>query len=161
MVEPVIRLARTSDAYEIAIMSRCLVEVGLRGWSWPPERVARSIKAPETNAIVAHVGSHLTAFALMEFGDMHAHLSLLAVQPTHQRCGIGRRLLGWLEESALAAGITTVSLELRANNYSARSFYHALGYRDKTYIAGYYRGVETALRMERDIRRAPLKTSDT
>jgi ribosomal protein S18 acetylase RimI-like enzyme len=89
----------------------------------------------------------------MEFGEVQAHLSLLAVKPSHHRCGIGRALVHWLEESALTAGITTVTLELRANNYGARAFYRLLGFEEGAYIPGYYRGVETALRMSRDIRR--------
>ncbi|MCE9640927.1 MAG: GNAT family N-acetyltransferase, partial [Betaproteobacteria bacterium] len=99
------------------------------------------------------VRNHLTGFAIMNFGDEQAHLSLLAVTPSHQRCGIGRQIMDWLEESALVAGITTVNLELRANNFAARDFYRALGFTDSAYIPGYYRGVETALRMSRDIRR--------
>src|SRR5581483_3468345 len=104
MTQSVIRLATAADAYEIAVMSRYLIEVGLRGWSWPPERVVRSIRAQSTLAIAAEVRSHLVGFAIMEFGDVQAHLSLLAVKPSHQRCGIGRALLEWLEESALTAG---------------------------------------------------------
>ena len=44
-------------------------------------------------------------------------------------------------------------LELRANNYGARAFYRLLGFQEGAYIPGYYRGIETALRMSRDIRR--------
>jgi ribosomal protein S18 acetylase RimI-like enzyme len=152
-VEPVFRLGTSADAYEIAVMSRYLVEVGLRGWSWPPERVAKAIRARSTIVVVAEVRSHLVGFAIAEFGDIQAHLSLLAVKPSHHRCGIGRGLVRWLEESALIAGITTMTLELRANNYGARAFYRLLGFQEGSYIPGYYRGVETALRMSRDIRR--------
>jgi ribosomal-protein-alanine N-acetyltransferase len=102
---------------------------------------------------VADVGRSLVAFAIMDFGDTTAHLSLLAVKPSHQRCGIGRQLMAWMEEAALAAGITTVSLELRSNNFAARTFYRMLGYKELSYIPGYYRGVETAVKMSRDIRR--------
>ena len=153
MVAPTFRLATAADAYEIAVMSRYLIEVGLRGWSWPPERVAKAVKARATCVVIGEVRSHLVGFGIMEFGDVQAHLSLLAVKPSHQRCGIGRALIAWLEESALTAGITTITLELRANNYGARSFYRMLGFQDGAYIPGYYRGIETALRMSRDIRR--------
>lgn len=153
MTGPSYRLAVSSDAYEIAVMSRYLVEIGLRGWSWPPERVARSIRARETNVLVAEVRSNLVAFAIMDFADTAAHLSLLAVKPSHQRCGIGRGLMTWMEEAALTAGITRVSLELRSNNFSARAFYRMLGYKELSYIPGYYRGIETAVKMSRDIRR--------
>jgi len=153
MAHTTIRLATAGDAYEIAVMSRYLIEVGLRGWSWPPERVVKAIRTDATLAVAAEVGSHLVGFGIMEFGEVQAHLSLLAVKPSYQRCGIGRALLDWMEESALTAGIKTITLELRANNYGARSFYRLLGFKEQAYIPGYYRGVETALRMSRDIRR--------
>lgn len=153
MTQPEFRLARPSDAYEIAVMSRYLVEVGLRGWSWHPERVLKAIRAPDTNVLVATVKNKLVGFAIMEFGDTKAHLSLLAVKPSHQRCGIGRQMVHWLEEAALTAGISTIQLELRANNFGARCFYKMLGFKETAYIPGYYRNVETAVRMTRDIRR--------
>lgn len=154
MSTPVFRLATAADAYEIAVMSRYLVEVGLRGWSWHPERVAKAIRARDTNVVVAEVKQNLVGFAIMEFGDAKAHLSLLAVKPSHQRCGIGRQMVVWLEDAALVAGISAINLELRANNFGARCFYKTLGFKETAYIPGYYRGVETAVKMSRDIRRA-------
>ncbi|OGA02763.1 MAG: hypothetical protein A2W68_11720 [Betaproteobacteria bacterium RIFCSPLOWO2_02_64_14] len=153
MTASVFRLAQPADAYEIAVMSRYLIEVGLRGWTWHPDRVGKAIRARDTDVVVATVATHVVAFAIMEFGDTSAHLSLLAVKPTHQRCGLGRRLMDWLEEAALTAGITTIKLELRSNNFGARCFYRMLGYRETAYVSGYYRGVETAVKMSRDIRR--------
>jgi ribosomal protein S18 acetylase RimI-like enzyme len=154
MAQAVIRIATAADAYEIAVMSRCLIEIGLRGWTWHPDRVARAIQARETNVIVAESARLRVGVGIMEFGEKSAHLSLLAVKPTHQRCGLGRRMMAWLEEAAVTAGVTTITLELRTNNFAARCFYRILGFREATYIPGYYRGVETALRMTRDIRRA-------
>ena len=157
MPAPRYRLATPADAYEIAVMSRYLIEVGLRGWTWPPERVGKAVRARDTNVVVADVKQHLVGFAIMDFGETAAHLSLLAVKPTHQRCGIGRALVTWMEEAALTAGITSVSLELRSNNFPARTFYRMLGYKELAYIPGYYRGVETAVKMGRDIRKIAPK----
>jgi [ribosomal protein S18]-alanine N-acetyltransferase len=153
MSQTTIRLARAGDAYEIGVMSRYLIEAGLHGWSWPPERVLQAIRNCNTNVAVAEAADHLVGFGIMEFGDTRAHLALLAVKPTHQRCGIGRDVLTWLMDAALVAGIESVTLELRANNYAARMFYRSLAFKETTYLPGYYRGVETALRMSRDIRR--------
>ena len=158
MSAPLFRLATVADAYEIAVMSRYLVEVGLRGWSWHPERVAKAVRARDTSVVVAEAERNLVGFAIMEFGDVKAHLSLLAVKPSHQRCSIGRQLMEWLEEAALVAGITTINLELRTNNFGARCFYKMLGFKETAYIPGYYRGVETAVKMSRDIRRALPQT---
>jgi ribosomal-protein-alanine N-acetyltransferase len=134
-------------------MSRALIETGL-GWSWTRERVARNISSASTVTVVAFDGDRLIGFAIMYFGDEHAHLNLLAVRPRYQRAGLGRYLVHWLEESALVAGIGTIRLELRASNRGARRFYERLGFAEVGRVPDYYAGVETAVRMARDIRRA-------
>ncbi len=153
MHAPALRLAVPSDATPVAVMSRALVEDGLPGWSWDPQRVERAIRARDTCVLVAAHGSAIGGFAIMNFGDTQAHLSLLAVLPSQQRKGIGTRMMAWLEESALVAGIEKINLELRANNQAAREFYRALGFVESASLPGYYQGYEAALRMTRDIRR--------
>jgi ribosomal protein S18 acetylase RimI-like enzyme len=151
-----LRLGRLTDAASIAVMSRELIETGL-GWSWTPARVVRSIRNRDTVTLIAVDGARMVAFAIMHFGDEHAHLNLLAVRPSHQRNGIGTRLVDWMMESAHVAGMVTVSLELRAGNDAARRFYRALGFDDSAFIPGYYRGREMALRMIRELRPANLQ----
>jgi ribosomal protein S18 acetylase RimI-like enzyme len=134
-------------------MARELIEAGL-GWSWTPSRVGREILSPETVVLAACHGERVVAFAIMHFGDDTAHLNLLAVELDFQRAGIGRRLVIWLEESALTAGIASIGLELRASNQTARRFYYDLGYQETGVVPGYYRGLEAAIRMARALRPA-------
>ncbi|MBI2319309.1 MAG: GNAT family N-acetyltransferase [Betaproteobacteria bacterium] len=155
-IDITLRLARTAEAPAIAAMSRDLIEAGL-GWSWESARVARAIRDRDTLVLIACDRARMVGFAIMQFGDEQAHLNLLAVRPSHQRLGIGRRMVGWLLESALVAGIATVTLELRAANTAARRFYQALGFAESAYIPGYYRGREMALRMTRELRRPNLQ----
>jgi [ribosomal protein S18]-alanine N-acetyltransferase len=147
----VLRLARPADAEVIAAMSRDLIESGL-GWSWSPERVARSLQDKNTVTLIATEHGHVVAFAITFFGDEHAHLSLLAVRPAHQRQGIGRRMMEWIVRSARVAGTATLHLELRARNQGARRFYRSLGFVESAYIPGYYKGREMALRMTQELR---------
>jgi ribosomal-protein-alanine N-acetyltransferase len=146
-----LRLAQGSDANRIAFMSRDLIEVGL-GWSWQPERVTRTMRRSDTTTLVACDGRRVIGFAIMQFGDEHAHLSLLAVSASHRRRGVGKRLMAWLTESAYTAGIAVIHLELRTANQAARRFYRALGFVEGAYIPGYYCGREMALRMLRELR---------
>jgi ribosomal-protein-alanine N-acetyltransferase len=153
MRTPELRLAVLPDATPIALMSRTLIEDGLPGWAWDPQRVTRAIRARETVVVVAAERHAIHGFAIMDFGDEHAHLSLFAVLPDQQRRGLGSRLLAWLEASALVAGIGTINLELRESNRAARDFYAARGFTESAYLPGYYQRRESALRMSRDIRR--------
>jgi ribosomal-protein-alanine N-acetyltransferase len=164
-----IRLAEQRDAQAIALMSRDFVEAGL-GWKYDAARVLRAIRDRETLAVVACEGAKaagrgaIAGFAIMEFGDERAHLVLLAVRPAHRRLGIGQRLLEWMLQSARAAGMASIHLELRSGNEAARRFYRAMGFYETVLVPGYYRGgegrKEGAIKMLR-VLRAPGPTPYT
>ena len=146
-----LRPASSADAMPIAQMSRELIEAGLP-WTWTPERVARNLGRHETLVLTARDAEHLAGFAIMQFGDERAHLSLLAVRAEYQRQGVARRMLQWLTDSALTAGIASIHLELRESNLGARRFYLEQGFAETLRIPRYYSGSETAVRMMREIR---------
>jgi ribosomal-protein-alanine N-acetyltransferase len=144
-------LAGAADAQAIAAMSRDLIEAGL-GWEYRPERVAKMIRNPDTVGLVARDMPRLAGFALMSFGDERAHLVLLAVRPHHQRRGIARRMVDWLVESALTAGMASIHVELRADNAAAFGLYRSAGFAETLRVPGYYRGRAAAVRMLRLLR---------
>jgi len=156
-----IRLAEPRDAQTIAVMSRDLIEPGL-GWRYDASRILGRIRHRDTVTLVASERGRTVGFAIMDFGDERAHLVLLAVQPAQRRRGLGRRLLDWMVESALVAGIGSIHLELRASNEAARAFYKAMGFTETLVVPGYYRGPggakESAMRMLRMLRSADTPT---
>ncbi len=144
-------LADISDAVEIAVLSRDLIEAGLH-WTWTPPRVAASIRRRDTNVLVARVGERgagedpgaagsggrgLAGFGIMRYGPTDAHLELFAVHPDHRREGVGGRMLAWLE--------------VRAANRGAQAFYERMGYQKLAALPGYYEGREPAIRMAHDL----------
>jgi ribosomal protein S18 acetylase RimI-like enzyme len=143
--------ARVADAARLAAMSHELIESGLRP-AWGPARIAWYVRHPESVVLTARSDRTIAGFAIMRYADEAAHLNLLAVDPLHRRRGIARRLVTWLEETALTAGTFLIELELRARNEAARAFYGTLGYRELGRVPGYYQGVEAAIRMQRDVR---------
>lgn len=149
-----LRPAKRSDAEIMARMSRDFIETGL-GWQWRSERILRHILCPDSVVLAARTSEKLMGFAIMHFRLEEAYLLLLAVDSLCRRCGIGRQLVEWLEKSARTAGITTIYLEVRADNKAARAFYGELGYHDLYLIPGYYQGREPALRMAHDLRVKP------
>ena len=145
-----IDIACTGDIEALSVMSRDLIERGLR-WRYRPERMRALLRDPNICVVVARQGDRRVGFAAMSFGSRLAHLILLAVEHDARRLGVGARLLGWLEESAKVAGIGQIVLEVRAANRGARSFYREQGYGEQTYLENYYDGVESAFRMTRRI----------
>jgi ribosomal protein S18 acetylase RimI-like enzyme len=150
--------ARRADAPRLAAMSRRLIEAGLDP-CWTVERIERHLRHEDSVVLTARVAGSIGGFAIMQYGDEAAHLNLLAVEPAHRRQGIGRELVGWLEDTARVAGTFAIRLEVRASNAAARAFYAALGYRETGWARGYYQGVEDAIRFARDL--AVARSADT
>lgn len=146
-----LKLAKSSDAVRIGLMSRDLIEHGLP-WSWDTARVMQQIRCHDTVVVTAWDRQRLIGFAIMRFLEESAHLNLLAVDMRYQRSGIGRRLVEWLEQCARVAGTFIISLEVRLSNAEARAFYRKLGYTELARIPRYYAGREAAMRMNRDLR---------
>ena len=143
-----VRLATLADAAAIAAMSRDYIEQGL-GWSWTVSRVEAAIRDRDTNVAVVGEPGALLAFGIMGYREKAAHLALFAVRASHQRQGIGSRVLGWLETVAVTAGITHIHVECRRDNAAARNFYGEYGYHEQVISKGYYRGLEDAVRLEK------------
>jgi ribosomal-protein-alanine N-acetyltransferase len=143
--------ARLADARHLAVMSQEMIEAGLRP-AWSASRITWHIRHPESVVLAARYSNTTVGFAIMRYGDDVAHLNLLAVDPAHRRRGLARKIITWLEDTALTAGTFIIGLELRATNQEAFAFYAALGYRELGRVAGYYQGIEPAIRMARDVR---------
>ena len=143
--------ARVGDAALLAAMSQAHVEAGLKP-SWGAARIRWHVRDAESVVLTARQQAMIAGFAIMRYGEDVAHLNLLAVDPAHRRRGIARALVRWLEETALTAGTFVIGLELRAGNEAARALYRALGYHELGQIPGYDQGVESAIRMVRDLR---------
>lgn len=142
-----ITLARTTDALAIAELSRDAIEYGLT-WRWTVRRVMRCIHDADTNVVVMRRGGiGVPAFAIMQYGDTEAHISLLAVHPGHRRQGLASALMDWLEATARVAGCTAIHLEVRITNPGAMAFYRRHGFEEAGVSVGYYEGVEDAVRM--------------
>ena len=143
--------ARMGDAPWIANMSRSLIEEGLP-WSWTPRRVAAHMRQRESLVVTARSGTEVVGFAMAHFGADTVRLTLLGVANSQQRKGVGTRLIQWVEESAVVAGLFTMMLEVRAGNQAARRFYAALGYIEAGAVTRYYSGIEDAIRLSRSLR---------
>lgn len=111
----------------------------------------KHIDDPDTMTLIASVDGQVAGFAIMHFGDLRAHLLLLAVEPGQRKSGIGGALLRWLESSCVTAGIQDIRLEVRAGNRLAQRFYRNRGFSTVGRIEGYYDRRETAVILEKPL----------
>lgn len=147
-----IEFASLADAKEIATLSREYIEYDL-GWDYTPEKISQLILHPAKNVVVAREENQLVGFGIMTYREEEANLDLLGVKVRYRYLGIGRQIVAWLEKVAITAGIFRIDIQVRQINTGAIKFYRKLGYRVVAQQRGYYRGLETAVFMSKDIRK--------
>ncbi len=93
--------------------------------------IQASFIAPGGEFLVGHVGEALVAMGgIWPTGDRRAEVKHVRIHPARRRRGIGRRLMGALEEAATALGCHELHLDTAHNQPEALAFYLALGYEE-------------------------------
>ncbi|MDY0969779.1 ribosomal protein S18-alanine N-acetyltransferase [Siccibacter turicensis] len=84
------------------------------------------------------VDGQLAAFAITQVVLDEATLFNIAVDPAHQRRGLGRALLEHLITQLEQRDVFTLWLEVRASNAPAIALYESLGFNEATVRRNYY-----------------------
>ena len=84
------------------------------------------------------VDGQLAAFAITQVVLDEAKLFNIAVDPAHQRRGLGRALLEHLITQLEQRDVFTLWLEVRASNAPAIALYESLGFNEATVRRNYY-----------------------
>jgi len=111
----------------------------------PAFLVAVDRESPTGGAVIGYI----VADAIPNHGHPLGHVKDLAVHPDRRDGGVGRRLLERAILALGASGITTVKLEVRESNATARHLYRSEGFVHRRTIPGYYDDAENALVMVR------------
>ena len=75
-------------------------------------------------------GGQVRGFAVCYQRADHLHLENVAVHPEHQGQGLGRRLIEWVEDEAIARGYRRVELYTNARMRGNLALYPRLGYHE-------------------------------
>jgi ribosomal-protein-alanine N-acetyltransferase len=116
------------------------VEVRAFESPWPYETFAQELRNEWSSLDVARdLAGAVVAYVVYWIVEDELHILNVAVDPAHQRKGIGRELMWHIEELSLARGLTYLTLEVRVSNEAARALYESLGFevihRRKRYYA--------------------------
>ena len=147
--EIVISLATLADAGEISLLSKELIEYGLK-WNYTEDRIRKLITHESKNVAVAQTSSVLTGFGIMTYCEDRSNLDLLAVKTEFQGKGVAKELVNWLEAIALNAGIQQVFVQARETNQHGVAFYSRLGYQQFAEEREFY-GIESQIRMVKNL----------
>lgn len=89
-----------------------------------------AVDAEKENLIVAYAGCWVLA--------NEGHITNVAVAPSYQGIGLGRRLMNELMGRVKPLGVDSMTLEVRPSNYRAISLYTSLGFKSVGQRPKYY-----------------------
>ena len=135
-----VRPMAAADAEAMAALEReCFEGAGHEPWSANLFLAELSEGAATARSWwVAHDNGELIGFAGGMVVDKDVEILDVAVSPAHRREGIARKLLAHVSYDAQMLGCTSASLEVEADNESARALYANLGFEQVGCRRGYY-----------------------
>ena len=121
---------------------------------WSRGNFIDSLKA-DYDSSVCLSGDRILAYWLLMHAPDASHLLNFSVEPSHQRQGLGSRLLNRLLGVLRRRSIDAVVLEVRPTNFGALALYERAGFERIGVRRGYYpaadRQREDAIVMRRDL----------
>ncbi len=111
------------------------------------------LRSPRSTLIVAVGANQLFGYALLltRTGSQRGRLYSIAVSELARGMTLGARLLAAIEAAAVAAGLTTMQLEVRTDNDAAIKLYLRSGYVRYAQRPGYYEDGGEAVCMEKGL----------
>ena len=109
----------------VALWERC----GLtRPWNNPRADIALALRGTNSTILVGRQERKIVAAVMVGHDGHRGWLYYVGVDPSEQRNGFGRSVMGAAEDWLRLRGLRKVELLIRTENDIARRFYEALGY---------------------------------
>lgn len=128
-----IRKMKAEDVPQIAAL-----EAACFSAPWDASSLAAELENPLSLWLTAAEGQTVAGYIGSQSVLGEADMMNLAVAPSHRRQGIARALVLELIRELTAAGVTCLTLEVRAGNAPALALYESLGFAEIGLRKNYY-----------------------
>lgn len=109
----------------VGLWERCELT---RPWNDPRKDIRRKLSVQPDLFLVGDINGEIVATVMAGYEGHRGWINYLAVDPEHQRQGLGRKMMAEAERRLHAAGCPKINLQVRATNEAVIAFYRRLGY---------------------------------
>jgi len=121
-----VRAFRETDEEEVvALWRRCGL---IRPTNDPRKDIARKLRVRPDLFLVGSLGGTIVAAVMAGYEGHRGWINYLAVDPDHQRNGLGRRIMAEAERRLRESGCPKINLQVRSSNQGVIDFYRRIGY---------------------------------
>lgn len=108
-----------------------------RPWNDPSKDIDRKLADSVGGFLIAKISGAVIGSVMFGYDGHRGSINYLAVHPSHQGTGLGRRLMHEAEAALLRLGCPKINLMVRRGNSGAAGFYEKLCYlQDDVVILG-------------------------
>ncbi len=126
MPELLVRPYHESDEHAVVALWR---ECGLVvPWNDPHKDIRRKLTVQREMFLVGLVDNKIVAAVMAGYEGHRGWINYLAVSPSCQKQGLGRRMMDEAESRLRKLGCPKINLQVRTSNTGVIDFYKALGY---------------------------------
>jgi ribosomal protein S18 acetylase RimI-like enzyme len=100
----------------------------VRPWNDPRADIRRKLMVQRELFLVAVEGPDLVGTVMGGYDGHRGSVYYLAVDPEHERKGVGRALMAEIERLLVDLGCPKLNLMVRSDNLAVLGFYRGLGY---------------------------------
>lgn len=104
-------------------------------WNDPGKDIRRKLKVQPEMFLVGCLDNRIIATVMAGYEGHRGWINYLAVDPDHQRGGIGRRMMDAAESKLRAAGCPKINLQVRRSNDAVIEFYERVGFKKDDVIS--------------------------
>lgn len=108
------------------------------GGEFPRALLHRILTRPDAASFVCLEGETVVGSGMVAIEGGRGRILSVAVIPVYRRRGLGRELMEVMERECLRQRVSTVDLEVRADNDAATGLYRSMGYREKRLLSDHY-----------------------
>lgn len=116
--------------------------------AWSAASIEKLTSGPGAYTLIASDGGTDVGFVLLHVVPPEAEVLSIGVRPELRRAGLGRALLKRAARDLAAREVTTMFLDVAADNDPAIALYRSLGFGDISRRARYYHGRIDAIMMQ-------------
>ena len=116
----------SDEAEVIKLWQRCGLTVP---WNDPQKDILRKLEVAPELFLVYKLKGLLVGSIMGGYEGHRGWINYLAVDPDHQRQGIGKQLVEAIEDRLLVLDCPKINLQIRESNLDVIKFYEALGYK--------------------------------
>ena len=103
----------------------------IKSWNDPNKDIDRKLKVNDSLFLIVEFNKVIIGSAMIGYDGHRGSVYYLAVDPEHQRKGVGGMLMKEIEKKLIESGCPKINIFIRNSNIEIKNFYQSIDYEEQ------------------------------